>query len=271
MDCRECSSENIIAGDYEIVCGDCGLVQENNIEYQTDPIYINEEKKLHYNKNEKFTKLSMWYTTTNKERLDKKLKNDVKVICDKLDIPEVFFDNILKLAMNVLNIVTKYDNTKRTRIKTCIIVICIKYILKSNNKLISSFDLISKLNIPVNFLTRTKSLLLDLVCSNKLALDKHILLDYFTPIDTLHKLVQYNNLKIPEHILTQTETLLCLCEQRGLFSNSKPTTIAASCLYYVSYINNIKFDLSSFSKLTKVSANMIKQQFIILGKTVNVN
>lgn len=262
MNCKECNSDEIVFNDQncEAVCSDCGLVQgsqdiyvNTNENFGTDETQIKYKTKPNNNKKTSIDKINNWYLTTSKERLDNKLKCNVREICNELKISENLVDNINKLVIGVMDVIKKHEGTKRTRIKKCIILLCISHTCRNSDYRVSAEELVKKMGIEVKFLNRTRKLILDLITTKKLIMDKSFVLDYSSPEQILLDIVKANNIEISDRLLKQTVSLLQECDTHEILTSNSPKCVVASCLYYVLVRSSIDIDIKTFSKITSIS------------------
>jgi transcription initiation factor TFIIIB Brf1 subunit/transcription initiation factor TFIIB len=250
--CSSCNSKNLQFDNYEIICFDCGLILDEDriISSQTFDNNVSQVKKRTYNK---LSKMQEWYMWSNEEKNVYKLKTYIIELCNKLCIPEFLFSNIIELCVNVIELIKKTDGTKRARVKDGILVICIYYVTKDTSTPFSYMDMAKRLNLDIKYVTRAERMILELVNSKRLNLDKKIMLDTKKPFDYITESINKYNLNISKDILKIVKILIEICEDNDLLLDHTPLSIGASCFYYILKLKNIDTDVKIFSDFYNLS------------------
>lgn len=250
--CGNCNSKNLQCENYEVICVDCGLIIEEDriISGQSFDNNIVQVKKKTYNK---LSKMQEWYMWSNEEKNIYKLKTYIAELCNKLYIPEFLLVNITELCVNVMELIKKTDGTKRARVKDGILVICIYYVTKDTNTPFSYMDMAKRLNLDIKYVTRAERMILELVNSKRLNLDKKIMLDTKKPFDYITESINKYNLNISKDILKLVKLLIEICEDNDLLLDHTPLSIAVSCFYYISKLKNNEIDVKLFSDFYNLS------------------
>lgn len=250
--CSSCNSKNLQFDNYEIICFDCGLIidEDRIISSQTFDNNVSQVKKRTYNK---LSKMQEWYMWSNEEKNVYKLKTYIIELCNKLYIPEFLFSNIIELCVNVIDLIKKTDGTKRARVKDGILVICIYYVTKDTSTPFSYVDMSKRLNLDIKYVTRAERMILELVNSKRLNLDKKIMLDTKKPFDYIAESINKYNLNISKDILKLVKILIEICEDNDLLLDHTPLSIAVSCFYYILKLRNVETDVKIFSDFYNLS------------------
>jgi|UniRef100_A0A6C0ANC7 transcription initiation factor TFIIIB Brf1 subunit/transcription initiation factor TFIIB len=250
--CSSCNSKNLQFDNYEIICFDCGLIidEDRIISSQTFDNNVSQVKKRTYNK---LSKMQEWYMWSNEEKNVYKLKTYIIELCNKLYIPEFLFSNIIELCVNVIDLIKKTDGTKRARVKDGILVICIYYVTKDTSTPFSYVDMSKRLNLDIKYVTRAERMILELVNSKRLNLDKKIMLDTKKPFDYIAESINKYNLNISKDILKLVKILIEICEDNDLLLDHTPLSIAVSCFYYILKLRNVETDVKIFSEFYNLS------------------
>jgi len=256
--CKNCSSNNLQKDNYQIICGDCGLVLGDDrisSNYGFDGInnLSNFPAKHKTQYNNKISKMQEWYMWTNEEKNIYKLKTYVKELCDKLQIPEYLIPSITDTCVLVMDSIKKSDGTKRARVKDGILVACIHYVTKDTHIPFSYIDMVKKLELDIKYVTRAEKMILELINSKKLNLDKKTILETKKPYDYIVETVNKYNLKISPEILNYVKLLIEICEDNDLLLDHTPLSIAVSCFYYILKLKTIDIDLKIFSEFYNLS------------------
>ena len=194
-----------------------------------------------------------WYMWSNEEKNVYKLKTYIIELCNKLYIPEFLFSNIIELCVNVIELIKKTDGTKRARVKDGILVICIYYVTKDTSTPFSYVDMAKRLNLDIKYVTRAERMILELVNSKRLNLDKKIMLDTKKPFDYIAESINKYNLNISKDILKLVKILIEICEDNDLLLDHTPLSIAVSCFYYILKLRNVETDVKIFSEFYNLS------------------
>ena len=250
--CSNCKCSNLQNDNYEVICMDCGLIIEEDriISNQTFDSNVSQVRKKMYNK---LSKMQAWYMWSNEEKNIYKLKTYIIELCNKLNIPEFLFANIIELCVNVIETIKKTDGTKRARVKDGILVICIYYMTKDTNTPFSYIDMAKRLNLDIKYVTRAERLILELVNSKRLNLNKNIMLDTKKPFDYIAESINKYNLNISQDILKNVKVLIEICEDNDLLLDHTPLSIAVSCFYYILKLRNVETDVKIFSDFYNLS------------------
>jgi len=250
--CSNCNSNNLQNDNYEVICMDCGLIIEEDriISNQTFDSNVSQVKKRTYNK---LSKMQEWYMWSNEEKNIYKLKTYIIDLCNKLNIPEFLFESIIELCVNVIETIKKTDGTKRARVKDGILVICIYYMTKDTSTPFSYIDMAKRLNLDIKYVTRAERMILELVNSKKLNLNKNIMLDTKKPFDYIKESINKYNLNISQDTLGLVKLLIEICEDNDLLLDHTPLSIGASCFYYILKLKTIEIDLKMFSEFYNLS------------------
>jgi transcription initiation factor TFIIIB Brf1 subunit/transcription initiation factor TFIIB len=96
-------------------------------------------------------------------------------------------------------------------------------------------------------------MILELVNSKRLNLDKKIMLDTKKPFDYITESINKYNLNISKDILKIVKILIEICEDNDLLLDHTPLSIGASCFYYILKLKNIDTDVKIFSDFYNLS------------------
>jgi len=255
--CTNCFSENLNINYLDLICYDCGLVISSNYvtncsSFETVPEAI-PKKKYSNNYNKKISKMQDWYMWTNDEKNIYKLKTYVKNLCKDLKISEYLIEEIVNVVTMVIDTIKRNDGTKRARVKDGILVICIYYVSKDTVTPYSYMDMAKRLDLDIKYVTRAERLILELVNSKKLNLNKSVVLDTQKPYDYIINTIKSKNLNIDNQILEHTQSLITICEDNDILLDHTPLSVGVSCFYYILKLNNIDIDLKMFSELYDLS------------------
>lgn len=259
--CQGCKNTSLTMSSHEIVCFECGLVQadyisnvQTNVPFETQDIPY---RRACSAGNSKMKKMQEWYMWTNEEKNEYKLVNYTKTLCTKLEINEGLTSSICSTVVEVMNVIKKYDGTKRARVKDGIILTCIQYVSKDGvhkgASYISAVDLARKINLEIKYVTRAEKIMLELLANKKLKLDKRNMLETQHPYEYVLTVVQKKSLKIPPLILLQVRKLINICEGNDILLDHTPLSIGVCCFYYVLKANGIELDVKLFSDLYDLS------------------
>lgn len=278
--CTGCKGDNLYLSSHEVVCFDCGLVNNNHVVTDNSVPFESVEafpKRNFYTNskgNARLKRMQEWYMWTNDEKNEYKLVNYTKELCAKLDIAEILTSNVCDTVVEVINVIKKHDGTKRARVKDGIILTCIQYVSKGNqvSGTLLAVDLAKKINLDIKYVTKAEKIILELISTKKLRLDKQSMLETQQPYDYVLNVVKRKALKIPDAILRQVRELIQLCDTNDLLLDHTPLSIGVCCFYYILKANNIELDAKMFSDLYDLSVvtvvktyNKLRQydQFIV--------
>lgn len=297
--CRNCENTNLVHENLKVICSDCGLVlcndadidfcnysnlsEVNKINSSDNTILpsvndndnnkinfsikCNSKKSQFSNKIQKLQKWNMW---SNDEKTSYKLSLHTKYICDKLDINPGLINAICNTVNEVMNIIKKFDGTKRSRVKDGIIIVCIHYVLKANSTVVTTAQLSKTLNLDIKYVTRAERLILELVNSNKLKLDKNVMFVNNTPFDYVTDIINRYNINIPENLLNETEKLIETCKHLDILLDHTPLSIGVSCLYYVLTTYQVDMNFKMFCDLYNLSCVTVLKTYNKLKNKLNL-
>lgn len=275
--CSECNGNDFIEVNFETTCSNCGLVYssnfisidaQNNYEDYSSEIYT---KKKITNKNCKLQKMQQWYMWTNDEKANYKLAGYTKSLCAKLHLSETVYESISNTVICVMNVIKKFEGTKRAKVKDGIILVCIQYVLEQHNNDVkmTSSDLAKKINLDQKYVTKGEKLVLELINNNRINLDKKTLLNIKQPIEYVHYVNKKHNLQLPISLLDQVQNLVHICDVNDILLDHTPLAIGVSCLYYILKKNGIDVDLKVFSSINDLSMVTITKTYNKLKKFLN--
>lgn len=260
--CTNCSSKNLNT-EGQIICQDCGLILDNfslscksnfdnynSNEYNTK---YNAKYKTQCSKSNKMLKRQEWYMWTNEEKNIYKLKNYIYNLCIQLKIIDNIINYIVDTTVIVMDCIKKNDGTKRARVKDGIIIMCIHYVTKDTDTPYSYLDLSRQLNLEIKYVTKAERIILELINSKKLKLDKMTVLKTQKPFDYVITTINKHKLNISKDILNKVQELILLCEDNDLLLDHTPLSVGVSCFYYILKCETIDIDLKIFSELYNLS------------------
>lgn len=260
--CKNCKASNVHNINSEYICRDCGVVQTNilcnNVQSFESNIEIAVRK---VGNNTRIKKMQDWYMWSNDEKNTYKLTNYTKDLCHKLNISENMIPSICSTVVHVMNIIKKYDGTKRARVKDGIILTCLQYVLKDTYHDISAIELAKKINLDIKYITKADKIILELISHKKLDLEKKSILDIKKPYQYVLDVINKKNIYIPNEILDQIQTLIQMCETHDLLLDHTPLSVGVCCFYYILKLNNIPCDLKLFSELYDLSVVTVIKTF----------
>lgn len=256
--CTNCLSTNLNINISDLICQDCGLViSENyiisNQSFDANLIKSEIPQKKNWTVNRKINKMQEWLMWTNDEKNIYKLKTYVQNLCHNLKIVECLIEPIINTIITVMSSIRQNDGTKRARVKDGIIVICIHYVSKNTSTPYSYIDIAKRLNLNIKYVTKAEKIILELINSKKLNLDKSIILNTQSPYDYVTTIIKNNNLNIDTQILDNTKRLIEICEDNDLLLDHTPLSIGVCCFYYILKIYDDNIDLKIFSDLYNLS------------------
>lgn len=268
--CKGCASTNLLNSD-EMTCLDCGLIQET---FYMSRNLSSFENVIPYRKtggSNKIQKMQEWFMWTNEEKNTYKLTNYTKNLCNQLKIPEVLHTQIFDTVNHVINVIKQQEGPKRARVKDGIILVCIEYVAKyasvnMNINNISASELGKNLGIEIKYITKAEKIIMELVNSKKLILDKTTILSTESPFYYVKNVIDKRGIKIDIDILMLVQKLITYCEDNDVLLDHTPLSIGVCCLYYVLIENNITIDIKVISEIYNLSVvtilkttNKIKQ------------
>jgi len=260
--CSNCLSNNLRYNDNDCVCQDCGLVIKEdrlntNISYDNTTI----PAKYNNNFNSRISKMQEWYMWSNEEKNTYKLKTYVKNLCIRLKIIDSLINDIVDTSVMVINCIKKNDGTKRARVKDGIILCCIHYVSKDTSTPYLYLDLIKEMYLDIKYVTRAERVILELINSKKLHLDKNIILETRKPFDYVNNIIKKHKLQINFDVLKDVKILIEICEDNDILLDHTPLSIGVGCFYYILQFKNIDIDLKIFSELYGLSSVTIIKTF----------
>ncbi len=269
--CTNCSSKNLNT-ERQIICQDCGLILDNfsisckttfenynnSNEYSTkyNGTYNGKYNGTYKNtcsKSNKMLKRQEWYMWTNEEKNIYKLKNYIYNFCIQLKIIDNMINYIVDTTVIVMNCIKKNEGTKRARVKDGIIIMCIHYVTKDTDTPYSYLDLSRQLNLEIKYVTKAERIILELINSKKLKLDKMTVLKTQKPFDYVINTINKHKLNISKDILNKVQELILLCEDNDLLLDHTPLSVGVACFYYILKLDSVDIDLKIFSEIYNLS------------------
>lgn len=261
---------NICCGVYKETntCYICGLINNekefSNYSFEDVPFYQKSKSK---GISTKLSKMQSWLLWSSDEKVEYKINKYTIEFCQTLDINEHIVSRISYFVSQIMKAVKdNFDGPKRARVKNAIIIMCIYYISKNNDKIYNYTELAKKFNslatnslhhITSKYISKANKIILDLVNSNKLQLEdefKNTILSIDKPIDYINRIINKYNLDIPNNIIKQINELLNICDDNDIINDSTSLSLGVGCFYYILEINNISINLNMFSEIYDISS-----------------
>lgn len=254
--CTNCFGDNIKTNGNDYICHDCGLVlSEDRLNtcnsFESQPAITS--TKTFASSKSKLSKMQDWYMWSNEEKNVYKLKLYVRNLCQKLNIIEYLVENIVDTVVMVMDSIKRNDGTKRARVKDGIIVSCIYYVSKDTQTPYSYIDMSKRLDLDIKYVTRAERIILELINTKKLLLNKTTILDTKKPFQYVTETIKRNNLKVNNDVLKDVQTLIEIAEDNDILLDHTPLSIGVCCFYYILQLRNIDIDIKVFSDLYDLS------------------
>lgn len=268
--CVDCDMDTLETfDDYLVTCTNCGSSKT----YATDNQYLNTsfpvKETIPIKKStkgmSKIEKKILWSQYTNEEKNEYKLKEYTKELCNTLDIPEGLIPQIKYTVAEVIKIIKNTDGTKRARVKDGIILVCIEYIAKRNGVALSASKLGKKIGVNIKYITRAEGILLELIHSKKLNLDKDTILAIRTPYQYVQDIIRKQNIILDPQVLETIKRVIEICEENDFLLDHTPLSIGVCCFYYV--LTEIFGDKTSVD--VRPFAEMYDLSIVTVTKTTN--
>jgi transcription initiation factor TFIIIB Brf1 subunit/transcription initiation factor TFIIB len=249
------------------ICKNCsGDISDNNVCHQCG-FSLREERIAFYNAFEtctpikstksqfksKINKMQEWYMWSNSEKNEYKLKMCVQDLCKTLKIAECLVGSIVETVITVMNVIKNNDGTKRARVKQGIILVCIHYISKDTSTPYSYSELTKRLNLDIKYITRAERMILELINSKKLNIDKNLVLRNLKPFDYVVNTIKQKYIKINPEILERVKSLIEICDDNDLLLDHTPLSIGVCCFYYILKMEKIDVDIKRFAEMYNLS------------------
>jgi transcription initiation factor TFIIIB Brf1 subunit/transcription initiation factor TFIIB len=236
--CGHCGSDGIdVLDDFKIICFSCGVTSTFATDVVTNEFTPNEIPQRYCKKSSKelckLQKRLGWCQYTNEEKNEYKLKSYIEELCGRLGISEGLVSQIKSTVVDVMNIIKSTEGTKRARVKDGIILACIEYVGKRNGVSLSATKLGKSIDIDIKYVTKAEGILLELLHTKKLALDKHTLLSTRTPFGYVEDMFRKRRLNVSSDVLDTVKRVIQICETNEFLLDHTPLSIGVSCFYYV--------------------------------------
>lgn len=254
MQCTNCNGEDFVTDNGELTCCSCGLVARTH-DISSVPVFEQQQtfRTSRVGKGNKLTKMQEWYMWSNEDKNRYKLTNYTTTLCSKLDIQESLVPDIVDIVLMVMEVIKKNDGTKRARVKDAIIIMCIHYYSKNTRVPINYMDLAKKIDLELKYITKAERIILELMNTNKLVLDKKVVLQSQKPYDYVIDVINKKHIKVPENVLDKVKQLIELCDKNDILLDHTPLSVGVTCFYYVLKTMNINFDVEMFTKMYDLS------------------
>jgi hypothetical protein len=275
--CRDCSGTVIQDNNYENVCTNCGLIQQNNscnFVHENPSVNCIELRRNNNNKTaSKLKKMQNWYMWTNEEKNQYKLALYTRELCHKVGVSEKkeYFENILQTTCDtvkeVMKVIKEQDGTKRARVKDGIILVCLQYVLRNANMFVgenntsSAVELGKKINLQIKYISKAENMILEYINNGKLKLQKNTILKTKKAYDYVEEVMKKHNFKVSPNLMLQVKRLIDICETNDILLDHTPLSTGVCCFYYILKNNNIKIDAKVFSDLYNLSSVTVMKTF----------
>lgn len=272
--CKNCN-EDLQLGDN--VCYNCGL-ETGGVEYSS--YSFEEVEQIPYKKasfqNSRIAKIQEWFTWTSEEKNEYKLNKYTKEFYYNLNnlfsnnkISIMLNENIIEQIVIFVSQVMKaikddFNGPKRSKVKDGIIIMCIYYVLKSNEIYTSYIDISKILKIEMKHISNANKTITLLINNGKLKINesfKDFIFKTEKPMDYINKIIEKYSLSIDSLILIQVSNLIDICEDNDILLDHTPLSIGVSCFYYILTLNSLEIDIKLFSELYNISIVTIDKTF----------
>lgn len=273
--CKNCN-EDLQSNDN--VCYNCGL-ETGGVEYSS--YNFEEVEQIPYKKtsfqNSRIAKIQEWFTWTSEEKNEYKLNKYTKEFCYNLNnsfsdtkrnimLTENIIEQVVIFVSQVMKAIKDdFNGPKRSKVKDGIIIMCIYYVLKSNEKTCISYIDISKIQkIDMKYISSANKTITLLINNGKLKIKesfKDFIFKTEKPIDYINKIIEKYSLSIDSSILIQVSNLIDICEDNDILLDHTPLSIGVSCFYYILTLNSLEIDIKLFSELYNISIVTIDKTF----------
>lgn len=274
--CKNCN-ENLQLNDN--VCYNCGL-ETGGIEY-SNYIYEDMEQvsyKQNSFQNSRILKMQEWFVWTSEEKNEYKLNKYTKDFCNNLNnefknkeckfsiiLSEMMIEQIVIFVCKVMKAIKDdFNGPKRSKVKNGLIIMCIYYILKSNEIYTSYIEISQLLKIEIKYISNANKTIILLINNGKLKINeefKQIIFKTEKPMDLINKVIDKYNLPISHAIVKQVSDLINICEDNDILLDHAPLSIGVSCFYYILSLNSLEIDLKMFSELYNISIVTIDKTY----------
>lgn len=282
--CKNCN-EDLQLGDN--VCYHCGL-ETGDVEYSSynfEDVEQTSYKKASF-QNSRIAKMQEWFTWTSEEKNEYKLNKYTKEFCYNLNnvfsdtktlqsldlnnkISIMLNENIIEQVVIFVSQVMKaikddFNGPKRSKVKDGLIIMCIYYVLKSNEIYTSYIDISKILKIEMKHISSANKTITLLINNGKLKIKesfKDFIFKTEKPMDYINKIIDKYSLSIDSLILIQVSTLIDICEDNDILLDHTPLSIGVSCFYYILTLNSLEIDIKLFSELYNISIVTIDKTF----------
>lgn len=175
-----------------------------------------------------------------------------------LESPHIL-NNILDTTIYIMGKLYDSDIIKRGKAKDGLIIVCINYACKQFSKSLNYNDISKSLNLHMKHITAGEKIILELMNTNRITLDKSIFLSNKTAIEWITE-KQFSI--IPFQIIDKGVELINLCKKNNIILEATPLIFGVSCLYYViiKYSYDI-IDIKLLSKIFNVSVTSINNTY----------
>jgi transcription initiation factor TFIIIB Brf1 subunit/transcription initiation factor TFIIB len=273
-ECTFCKNDNLIEDNFTIICKECGLVLNNDLNISSYTFTEEVQANKSSGSFSKLTKMQKWLEWTNEEKQIYKLKNDTRLLCETLNINETLIPTICDFVCNVMCKIKQMEGSKRSRVKDGIVIICICYI--SNNPIYNnttfnynSVKLAKKIGLDIKYITKADKIFLEIIncdLDNLLHIDKLVVNKQDSPMNYIYKIIETYNLNINPDIINKTKNLINICEDNDLLTDHTSLSIGVSCFYYILNMYNIEINIKLFTKMfdiTNITINKINNKLKI--------
>lgn len=272
--CKNCNNQLQIN---DAVCYNCGLetgyIEYSNYNFEETE---NTQCKKMSPKNNRITKIQDWFTWTSQEKNEYKLSKYTREFCQNLNnlcsdrkSQIILSENIIEQLVIFVSEVMKaikddFNGPKRSKVKDGLIIMCIYYVLKSNEIYASYIDISKTLNIEMKYISSGNKTINHLINNGKLKIKgsfKDLIFKTEKPIDYIKKVINKYSLSVDSSILNQVSDLINICEDNDVLLDHTPLSIGVSCFYYILLLNSLEIDIKLFSELYSISIVTIDKTF----------
>lgn len=224
--CKEFTEIHTIEG---IVCSECGLFLSPNID--SKPVF-GEYHETIISKSDQ-SKLTLQKYITN--------------VLTMLKLPKIIHEKVGIIAYDLIRKMYLYTNFKGSYLKKSLVIVCVYnlYNVYSYSELINTIDL------NIKYISKAENVIANLISINRVKQD--LFQDNNHPIRVIYNVIHTHQLKIPDCIMNDTNSLIDECLKLKFTSHHQPSSIAISCLFYIIRHYKIDMDIKLFSDIYNLS------------------
>lgn len=204
-----------------------------------------------------------WYSYTNKEKRDYRLRMYTKNICCRLTIEDSLANTVCDMMVRVYCVIKQMYGDKRNKNKDGLVLCCINYVIPER----SVKQMADTLCLRGKYVSIAEDIFLECMKKQYIRYQCKPTSNYNTAL----QIVKAIKIHTYPGFLDKIHNLVSFCEQNDVIMEHTPQVLAATCIYYLLKLDSRLDDryIKTYSELCGVSSVTLLKVYTKLHKQTN--